>query len=108
MIKPAILLFGFFLFATAAWTQNIASNNQTVIGGNASLSSTELPFFTSSEDAQKIVAGILYAIGVEGNFKIKVADVPNVEATIRHHERYILYNPQFVNSVNAVARDKWA
>ena len=48
------------------------------------------------------------AIGIEGNFKIKVAHVPNVEATIRHHERFILYNPEFVNNVNAIARDKWA
>ena len=111
MIRPAILLFAFCFFATVSWTQNIASKNQTVIdstGIDAASTSTDLPFFTSSADAERIVAGIMDAIGIEGNFKIKVAHVPNVEAAIRHHERYILYNPEFVNNVNAVARDKWA
>jgi len=48
------------------------------------------------------------AMGLESKFKIKAADVPNVEATIKHHERYILYNPGFVNKVNEVTKDKWA
>ena len=48
------------------------------------------------------------AMGLESKFKIKAADVPNVEATIKHHERYILYNPEFVNKVNEVTKDKWA
>jgi len=71
-------------------------------------SSTDLPFFSSSADAEKIVSGIMDALGLESKFKIKVANVPNVEATIKHHERYILYNPEFVNQVNEVTKDKWA
>jgi hypothetical protein len=47
-------------------------------------------------------------MGLDSKFKIKVADVPNVEAAIKHHERYILYNPEFVNKVNEVTKDKWA
>jgi hypothetical protein len=48
------------------------------------------------------------AIGVEGNFKIKAAKVANVEATIKHHQRYILYNPAFIEQVNAETNNKWA
>jgi hypothetical protein len=48
------------------------------------------------------------SMGLESKFKIKVADVPNVEAAIKHHERYILYNPEFVNKVNEVTKDRWA
>jgi hypothetical protein len=48
------------------------------------------------------------AMGLESDFKIKVANVSNVEATMKHHERYILYNPEFVNKVNEVTKDKWA
>jgi len=48
------------------------------------------------------------AMGLESNFKIKEADVPNVEAKIRHHDRYILYNPQFIKDVNAATKNKWA
>src|ERR1700686_5066245 len=111
MKKPAILLIGFLLSATILWSQNITGRDQSVIdsaGGGFVKGSTNLPFFKSSVDAEKIVAGIMDALGMEGNFKIKVANVPNVEATIRHHERYILYNPEFVNKVNAVTGDKWA
>ena len=70
--------------------------------------STDLPFFSSSANAETIVSGIMDAMGLESKFKIKAADVPNVEATIKHHERYILYNPGFVNKVNEVTKDKWA
>jgi len=111
MKKPAILLVGLLLSVTIAWSQNIAGRKQAVIdspGIRLNSGSTNLPFFNSSVDAEKIVAGIMDALGMEGNFKIKMANVPNVEATIRHHERYILYNPEFINKVNAAARDKWA
>jgi len=79
---------------------SVASDLQT--------NSINLPFFSSSSDAEKIVSGIMDAMGLESNFKIKVADVPNVEATTKHHERYILYNPEFVKKVNEATNDKWA
>ena len=111
MKKPAILLFGFLSLCTVTWSQNLTSKKTMVNDSTASglhTNSTDLPFFSSSADAEKIVSGIMDAMGLESNFKIKVADVPNVEATIKHHERYILYNPEFVNKVNEVTKDKWA
>jgi Zn-dependent peptidase ImmA (M78 family) len=48
------------------------------------------------------------AMGLETNIKIKEAHVPNVEAKIRHHDRYILYNPEFIKQVNEATRNKWA
>jgi Zn-dependent peptidase ImmA (M78 family) len=48
------------------------------------------------------------AMGLASTFKIKVANVPNVEATIKHHERYILYNPGFITQVNEATKNKWA
>ncbi len=110
MKKPAILLLG-FLVCTVTWSQNLTSKKTIINDSPASglhISSTDLPFFSSSADAEKIVAGIMDAMGLESKFKIKVANVPNVEATIKHHERYILYNPEFVNKVNEVTKDKWA
>ena len=111
MTKPAILLVSLTLLFTTTWSQNITSK-KTVIDNPADISitsnSTDLPFFTSSADAEKIVTSIMSAMGLESDFKIKEAHVPNVEAKIRHHERYILYNPQFVSQVNTVTRNKWA
>jgi hypothetical protein len=111
MEKPAILLLGFLSLCTAAWSQNLTSKKTVINDSTASglhINSTDLPFFSSSADAEKIVSGIMDAMGLDSKFKIKVADVPNVEATIKHHERYILYNPEFVNKVNEVTKDKWA
>ena len=95
----------------AAWSQRITSEQEIV--GEASInitdnSSANLPGFTSTQDAQKIVARIMDALGLKADFKIKVANVPNVEADIRHHKRYILYNPEFIRQVNIATKDKWA
>ena len=111
MKKPAILLFGFLCLCTLTWSQNLTSKKTMINDSTASglhTNSTDLPFFSSSADAEKIVSGIMDAMGLEANFKIKVADVPNVEAAMKHHERYILYNPEFVSKVNEVTKDKWA
>ena len=111
MKKPAILLPGFLFLCTITWSQNLTSKKTMVNDSAASdlhTNSINLPFFSTSSDAEKIVSGIMDAMGLESNFKIKVADVPNVEATIKHHERYILYNPEFVKKVNEVTKDKWA
>ncbi len=110
MKKPAILLL-FFCFSTPLlWAQNVSDHNNVIDSSNVSTiaPSVNLPFFTSPTDGEKIIASIMDAIGVDANFKIKTANVPNVEATIKHHRRYILYNPKFVNSVNTATRDKWA
>jgi hypothetical protein len=111
MKKPVILLLGFLSLCTITWSQNLTSEKTVINDSMASsvpANSTDLPFFSSSADAEKIVSGIMNAMGLESNFKIKVADVPNVEAAIKHHERYILYNPEFVNKVNEVTKDRWA
>lgn len=111
MNKPATLLVSFTLLLSSAWSQNVTSKKivvaESVTAAPVS-NSTNLPFFNNAADAEKIVAGIMEAMGLESNFKIKAAHVPNVEAKIRHHERYILYNPEFINKVNNATRSKWA
>ena len=111
MKKPAIILLGFLTLCAVTRAQSLTSKKTVINDSTASglhTNSIDLPFFSSSADAEKIVSGIMDAMGLDSKFKIKVADVPNVEATIKHHERYILYNPEFVNKVNVVTKDKWA
>ena len=111
MIKPAILLLTLSILACVSWSQSVTNNNQ-IISASAEVhnisNNTDLPFFSSPSDGKKIVASILDAIGIQENFRIEAANVPNVEAKIRHHHRYILYNPAFVNGVNVMTKDKWA
>src|SRR5215467_14827350 len=111
MKKPAILIIILLSLSTTMWSQNVTSKRTPVEASTVespSTSSTDLPFFSSVADAEKIVSSIMDAMGLESTFKIKVANVPNVEATMKHHERYILYNPDFVNKVNDATKDKWA
>ena len=111
MKKPAILLVSSLFLCTITWSQNLTSKETIINDSTASTlyaNSIDLPFFSSSDDAERIVSGIMDAVGLNSKFKVKVANVPNVEATIKHHERYILYNPEFVNKVNETTKDKWA
>jgi hypothetical protein len=111
MKKPAILLSICMCMLTAVWAQDVTSRKTSInnSAANAAIdNSINLPFFSSSADAEKIVSDIMNATGLNCRFRIKEANVPNVEATIKHHERYILYNSEFVNKVNAVTKSKWA
>jgi len=108
MKKPFIFLFTMLLvyFVSA---QNITSEAR-VIANNAvtTTTTTDLPSFNSSEDAEKIISRIMEVLGLQESFKVKTGNIPNVEADIRHHQRYIIYNPDFVNQVNKAAKSKWA
>jgi hypothetical protein len=110
-MKKPILAFTFTLVLGIAWSQNIIGKKEGIsdnVVNNVYDNSSTLPGFTSAEDAQKIIAGIMDVIGLEPNFKIREANVPNVEADIRRHQRYILYNPEFIRQVNNATQDKWA
>jgi len=108
MKKPLIFLSTMLLVCFVS-AQNITSETK-VIGNNSvkATTNTGLPSFNSSGDAEKIIAGIMDVLGLQANFKVKTGNIPNVEADIRHHQRYIIYNPDFVTQVNKVAKNKWA
>lgn len=108
MKKPLLVLFTTLLvyFVSA---QNLTSEDG-VINSNPAVTTdnSDLPGFNSSEDAEKIIAGIMDVLGLQPNFKVKTGKIPNVEADIRHRQRYIIYNPDFVSQVNKLAKNKWA
>ena len=52
---------------------------------------------------------VVKATGLQStNFELKEANVLNIEASISHRKRYILYNPTFIASLNKVTKDKWS
>ena len=111
MMKNPIVLVSLTLFTAFAQAQNITGKNEIVLDNIVATTPSadnQLPGFTTSEDAEKIISSIMEVVGLEANFKIKKAKVPNVEAAIRHRQRYILYNEEFVGLVNKMAKDKWA
>jgi glutamate synthase domain-containing protein 2 len=68
-----------------------------------------VPDFTKKETASEIVNEIVKVMELEADFKIKSSDKAlNIEATISHRQRYIIYNPSFMNWVSNATNDKWA
>jgi hypothetical protein len=57
---------------------------------------------------QDILQQIKNVAGVNEDFEIKEANVLNIEATIRHKRKYILYNPVFISGLNTATKDKWS
>ena len=113
MKKASLFLASLILFIDISWSQNQVTDRKDILTNHVSAtnnpaSSSGLPFFSSATEAETIVKAIMDAVGLEADFRIKPADVPNVEATIRHHQRYILYNPDFIDKVNKATNDRWA
>ncbi|HET9745907.1 MAG TPA: hypothetical protein VFP97_09350 [Chitinophagaceae bacterium] len=57
---------------------------------------------------QEMLQQIVNVIGVKENFELKEANVLNIEATLSDKKRYIVYNPDFITTVNTVTKNKWS
>src|SRR6476620_3732742 len=63
---------------------------------------------SSIPSMNEMVAQIMNVTGLQTNFEIKQANVPNIEAAISHRKRYILYNRTFIDQVINATKDKWS
>jgi hypothetical protein len=63
--------------------------------------------FQSSEEALIIVKRITGAVGLEPNFELLQANIPNAAAVIYEQKRYILYSLVFIEKIRQTATD-WA
>lgn len=66
---------------------------------------TAMPFIP---DAHEMLLEIMNVTGLQPNFELKEADVNNIQASISHRKRYILYNPDYIAWINKITRNKWA
>lgn len=64
--------------------------------------------FESSSEAEEVITKILEKVGLEKNFEIRSANVPNAAAVINGSTRYILYSENFIESINSETGSKWA
>jgi hypothetical protein len=63
---------------------------------------------TSVAETKKMIADIIEVIGLKQNFEVMAANIDNAAAVVYQQKRYILYNPDFINRLNAAAGNKWA
>ena len=69
---------------------------------------TPIMGFASSTDARNVINKIIDVIGLQPSFEIRSANIPNAAAVVQSGKRYIMYNPNFIASVEKAAGDKWA
>ena len=59
-------------------------------------------------NVQDMLQEIIDATGLHTSFELKEANVLNIEASVSHRKRYISYNPNYINSLNKITKNKWA
>lgn len=68
----------------------------------------DINFYEPDAVADAVVKEIMSVIGLKANFQLRAANVPNAAAVILKSKRYILYNPKFMNEINAATGSEWA
>lgn len=63
--------------------------------------------FRSNAEAEAVANDIMSVVGLPPNFKIQAAKVPNAAAVVYGQERYVFYNPKFMESVTQSANTNW-
>jgi len=64
--------------------------------------------FKSGPTAQKVVSKMMAVIGLKPNFELRAANVPNAAAVMLNGKRFILYNADFMDKINASTGTNWA
>jgi hypothetical protein len=102
MKKPLLFLLVLFV-STILYAQKVSSDakNETT-----SPEVSAIPVFTDAT-AEQLVQEIMDKVGLKGNFTIKAANVLNVQADVKRGRRYIEYNPEYINKLLTVTKDKW-
>jgi hypothetical protein len=62
----------------------------------------------TADGTKEIIDEIIRVIGLKANFEVKAANIPNAAAVAYNGKRYILYNPEFISSLNKAAGNNWA
>lgn len=72
------------------------------------LDGNDLYLYDASNEAERIVAEIVDALGLTKNFSVRSANVPNALATSYNGTRYIMYSTAFLEKFKADANTQWA
>lgn len=70
--------------------------------------SGDISAYEADGTAEAVVTKIMSVLGLKANFELRAANVPNAAAVILKSKRYILYNPNFMNSINKATGSNWA
>ena len=99
-MKQAVLLAAFIAVVSTSFANPCPNDHEVKIYNDTS--------FMKTINIHGMLEEIINATGLQQNFELKQSDVMNIEASISHRKRYILYNPTFIATINDLTKDKWA
>ncbi|HEV7782871.1 MAG TPA: hypothetical protein VGO58_16460 [Chitinophagaceae bacterium] len=100
-MKHAILL-------TVVITVTQLSFARPAVANNPRLKNDGDSILAKIPDPRQMLQDIIEVTGLHADFELKQADVLNIQASISHRKREILYNPEYVTWLNKLTRDKWS
>jgi len=68
----------------------------------------DITAYDADAETKSLVTEIMAVIGLKPNFELRIANVPNAAAVLIKGKRYILYNPKFMEQINASTGTRWA
>lgn len=95
-MKRATLLSVFIAVSCCAFAR---SNDELIYPNDSS--------FIRIVDVHDLLQQVINVTGLNESFELREANVLNIEATVKHKKRYILYNPAFITSLNNISKDNW-
>ncbi len=63
--------------------------------------------FRADATVDQMVTDIVYYSGLRRNFRVQQGNVPNAAAMVRGSERFLVYNPNFINEVADATGNSW-
>lgn len=87
-------------FASAKYTHMCSYYGEDITG--------DITAFSAGPTADKVIKKIMSVIGLKANFELREANVPNAAAVMLEGKRFILYNSQFMDKINASTGTNWA
>jgi hypothetical protein len=98
------LLFAVLTTATLIAFSRTSSTRQIKI---ADMESNNDDSTLASPSIHDVLMEIMNVTGLHPNFELKRSKVMNIEASISHRKRLILYNPEYINWVAKSTKDRW-
>jgi len=101
-MKQATLLAVFIAITSFSFALPVNGNYRSGVKPSADTSLMKISI------VQNMLQEIIDATGLHTSFELKEANVLNIEASISHRKRYILYNPTYITTLNNLTKNKWA
>ena len=101
-MKHAALLAVFTAIVSFSFADPISNNNEYEMKISIDTSMMKI------SDVREMLQEIIDITGLQTDFELKEANVLNIEASVSHRKRFILYNPTYITTLHNLTKNKWA